>query len=47
MENLEKPADAQQLTSKVDGSTKQLVSNDFPDVMLKSGKAKELRSKWA
>jgi hypothetical protein len=46
MEYLEKPVSAMELTSKVEGATVTNVSKDFPESLLKAGKAKELRSKW-
>jgi len=45
--HLEVPVKAKQLTSKVQGATKTTVSKDFPEELLKSGKAAELKSKFA
>lgn len=46
MRYLVKPATAQELTSKVEGATVTHTAKDFPEALLKEGKAKELRSKW-
>jgi hypothetical protein len=46
MNYLPSPIKAQQLTSKVSEATIQLVSQDYPLTMIKSGKAEELKSKW-
>lgn len=46
MAYLEKPVAAKELTSKVENPTVSSVSKDFPEKLLKKGKAKELRSKW-
>jgi hypothetical protein len=43
---LSKPVKAQELISKVEGATITKIAKDYPEVLLKSGKAKELRSKW-
>jgi hypothetical protein len=43
---LSKPIDAQMLISKVEGATVSHVAKDFPEVIIKSGKAQELRSKF-
>jgi hypothetical protein len=43
---LAKPIEAQELRSKVEGATVTKITKDFPEVLLKAGKAKELRSKW-
>jgi len=43
---LSKPLKAQKLISKVEGATVTSVAKDFPEELLKSGKAKELRSKF-
>jgi len=43
---LQMPVKAKELISKVTGATKVSVSKDFPDELLKSGKAKELKSKF-
>jgi hypothetical protein len=42
-----KPVKTQELISKVEGATITKVANDFPEELIKSGKAKELKSKWA
>jgi hypothetical protein len=47
MQYLEKPVKAQELTSKVEGATIAHTAKDFPEVLLKTGKASELRSKFA
>jgi hypothetical protein len=44
---LSKPIKAQELISKVEGATITKVANDFPLELIKSGKAKELKSKWS
>lgn len=44
---LSKPIKAQELISKVEGATIIEVAKDFPEELLKSGKAKELKSKWS
>jgi len=46
MTYLESPVKAKELRSKVSGAVIKKVSQDYPLVMLKSGKASELRSKW-
>jgi len=46
MTYLESPVKAKELRSKVSGAVITKVSQDYPLVMLKSGKASELRSKW-
>jgi len=43
---LSKPVKAEEVKSKVEGATVSKVAKDFPETLLKSGKAKELRSKW-
>lgn len=40
-------ATPKELRSKVSGATITHVAKDYPEALLKSGKAKELRSKWA
>ena len=47
MTYLDSQEKANELISTVSGETVSLVSNDFPKELLKSGKAKELRSKWS
>lgn len=42
----ESPAKAEELRSKVSGATITRVANSFPHELIKSGKAKDLRSKW-
>jgi len=42
-----KPVKTQELISKVEGATITKVANDFPEELIKSGKAKELKSKWS
>jgi hypothetical protein len=44
---LAKPVKAQELISKVEGATITKVANDFPEEIIKSDKAKELKSKWS
>ena len=44
---LSKPVKAEELISKVEGATITTVAKDFPEELLKAGKAKELRSKWS
>jgi hypothetical protein len=44
---LSKSVDAQMLISKVEGATVSHVAKDFPEVIIKSGKAQELRSKFS
>lgn len=44
---LPKPVKAEELVSKVEGATVTKIANDFPEKLLKSGKAQELRSKFA
>jgi hypothetical protein len=44
---VEKPVKAEELVSKVEGATISHVSKDFPEALIKSGKAKELRSKFS
>jgi hypothetical protein len=46
MDYLPSPIKAEQLISKVSGATIQMVSQDYPLTMIKSGKAEELKSKW-
>jgi hypothetical protein len=43
---LAKPIKAQELISKVEGATITTIAKDYPETLLKSGKAKETRSKW-
>ncbi len=38
---------AKELRSRVSGATITRVSQDFPSLIFKTGKVKELRSKWA
>jgi hypothetical protein len=47
MDYLPSPAKAAQLTSKVSGATITTVSQDYPAILIKSGKAQELRSKFS
>lgn len=47
MTYLEKPVAAEEIRSKVQGGTVNHVANDFPEVLITNGKAKELRSKWS
>jgi hypothetical protein len=47
MDYLPSPAKAEQLTSKVSGATITKVSQDYPEILIKSGKAQELRSKFS
>jgi hypothetical protein len=47
MNYLPSPVKAEQLTSKVSGATIQMISQDYPITMIKSGKAEELKSKWS
>jgi len=42
-----KPETARELVSKVENATVKHVANDFPEYLIKSGKASELRSKWS
>jgi len=44
---LSKPATAQELISKVEGATVKHVAKDYPEKLIKEGKAKELRSKFS
>ena len=44
---LNKPVKAEELISKVEGATITKVAKDFPEELVKSGKAKELKSKWS
>ena len=44
---LAKPVKAQVLVSKVEGATITKIVKDYPEELLKTGKAKELRSKWS
>lgn len=44
---LEKPIKAEELISKVEGATITKIAKDFPEELLKSGKATELKSKFA
>uniref|UniRef100_A0A6M3LU49 Uncharacterized protein n=1 Tax=viral metagenome TaxID=1070528 RepID=A0A6M3LU49_9ZZZZ len=46
MHYLSKPVKAQELISKVEGATITHTTQDFPETLLKKGKAQELRSKW-
>lgn len=46
MRYLEKPVKAQELTSTVEGATVTHVAKTFPEALLKTGKAKELRSRF-
>lgn len=46
MQYLDKPTKAEELKSKVEGATVTHIAKDFPVTLLKTGKAKELRSKW-
>lgn len=46
MEYVESPIKAEQLTSKVQGTTMITISKDFPRQMIKKTKAQDLRSKW-
>ncbi len=41
------PVTAKELRSRVSGATITKVANIFPQELLKAGKAKELKSKWA
>ena len=41
------PVTAKELGSRVSGATITRVAQEYPQVLLKSGKAKELRSKWS
>jgi hypothetical protein len=45
MDYLPSPVKAEQLISKVSGATIQMISQDYPLTMIKSGKAEELKSK--
>jgi len=47
MQYLATPVTANELISTVSGATISLVSKDFPKELIKSGKAKELKSKWS
>ena len=47
MSYLEKPVKAEALISKVEGATVTHVAKDFPEVLIKEGKAKELKSKFS
>ena len=44
---LSKPVTAQELISKVEGATVKHVAKDYPEKLIKEGKAKELRSKFS
>ena len=44
---LSKPVTAQELISKVEGATVKHVAKDFPEALIKDGKAEELRSKFS
>ncbi len=41
------PVTAKELRSRVSGATITRVSQDFPLILIKTGKAKDLRSRWA
>lgn len=41
------PVTSKELRSRVSGATITKVAQEYPQILLKSGKAKELRSKWA
>ncbi len=41
------PVTSKELRSRVSGATVTKIANIFPQEILKAGKAKELRSKWA
>lgn len=41
------PVISQELISKVSGATVTRVSQDFPLILIKAGKAKDMRSRWA
>jgi hypothetical protein len=41
------PVTSKELRSRVSGATITKVANIFPQELIKSGKAKELRSKWS
>lgn len=41
------PVTAKELRSRVSGATITKVVQEYPQVLIKAGKAKELRSKWA
>jgi hypothetical protein len=47
MDYLPSPAKAVQLISKVSGATITKISQDYPAILIKSGKAQELRSKFS
>jgi len=42
-----KPETAKELLSKVENATVKHVAKDFPEYLIKVGKASELRSKWS
>jgi len=42
-----KPLNALEIISKVEGATITHIAKDFPEILLKRGKAQELRSKWS
>ena len=44
---LSKPVTAEELISKVEGATITKIAKDFPEQLLKAGKARELRSSWS
>lgn len=44
---LESPIKAKELKSEVSGATITKVAKDFPETLIRNGKAKELRSKWS
>jgi hypothetical protein len=44
---LSKPLKAEELISKVEGATVTTIAKDFPLELIRTGKAKELRSKWS
>ncbi len=41
------PVTSKELRSRVNGATITKIANTFPQEILKAGKAKDLRSKWA
>jgi len=44
---LAEPVVARELRSRVSGASVSRVARDFPEILVKSGKAQELRSKFA
>jgi len=44
---LAKPIKAQELISKVEGATITTIAKDFPEILIKKGKAQELKSKFS